>query len=95
MKGVKVAEFANASSRKFQSDNILATKIHMPEGIEVFESLKKLVVDNQKMISQMKILSEENAAVLAVNIQLTVKITNMETILKELSEKVNTFEIAE
>jgi len=95
MKGVKIAEFANASSRKFQSDNILATKIHMPEGIEVFESLKKLVVDNQKMTLELKRLSEENAAVLTINIQLTAKITNIEHNLKELSEKVNTFEIAE
>ena len=45
MKGVKTAEFANATSKKFHSDIISTSQINMPDGIEVFESIKKLIVD--------------------------------------------------
>lgn len=88
MKGVKVAEFANATSKRFQSDHILASKIQMPDGIEVLESIKKLVVDNQKLMQDFKKMSEEN-------VKLTATVAALEKAVKELTEKVNSLEVEE
>lgn len=88
MKGVKIAEFANATSKRFQSDHILANKIQMPDGIEVLESIKKLVVDNQKLMQDFKKMSEEN-------VKLSANVTALEKAVKELTEKVNSLEIEE
>lgn len=95
MKGVKIAEFANASSRKFQSDHILANKIQMPDGIEVFESLKKLVVENQKITVEFKKITEDNKKITEENKVLTQKIATLEKALKALTEKVDSFETEE
>lgn len=88
MKGVKVAEFANATSKRFQSDHILAGKIQMPEGIEVLESIKKLVVDNQKLTTAMKKLIEDNKT-------LTDEINLLNKKIEALVEKVNSLEVEE
>lgn len=88
MKGIKVAEFANATSKRFQSDHILATKIQMPDGIEVLESIKKLVVNNEKLMQDFKKISEDN-------VKLTETIAALEKAVKELTEKVNSFEVEE
>jgi len=88
MKGVKVAEFANATSKRFQSDHILAGKIQMPEGIEVLESIKKLVVDNQKLTTAMKKLIEDNKT-------LTDEINLVNKKLEELVNKVDNLDVEE
>ena len=88
MKGVKVAEFANATSKRFQSDHILAGKIQMPEGIEVLESIKKLVVDNQKLTTAMKKLIEDNKT-------LTDEINLVNKKLEELVKKVDNLDVEE
>ena len=81
MKGVKVAEFANATSKRFQCDHILAGKINMPDGIEVLESIKKLVIDNQKLTTTVKELTDD--------------ISLLNEKLEKLVEKVNSLEIEE
>lgn len=88
MKGVKVAEFANATSKRFQSDHILAGKIQMPDGIEVLESIKKLVVDNQKLTTAMKKLIEDNKT-------LTDEMNVLNKKIEVLVEKVNSLEVEE
>lgn len=85
MKGVKVAEFANATSKRFQSDHILAGKIQMPDGIEVLESIKKLVIDNQKLTTAMKKLIEDNKT-------LTDDVATLNTKIEQLNVKVDSFE---
>ncbi len=88
MKGVKVAEFANATSKRFQSDHILAGKIQMPDGIEVLESIKKLVVDNQKLTTAMKKLIEDNKT-------LTDEMNVLNKKIEVLVDKVNSLEVEE
>lgn len=85
MKGVKVAEFANATSKRFQSDDIIAGRIHLPDGIEVFNTLKTIAVENQKMMLEIKKLTEENKT-------MRDNVMTLEKTLKELTEKVDSFE---
>lgn len=85
MKGVKTAEFANATSKKFHSDIISTSQINMPDGIEVFESIKKLIVDNQKLTTAMKKLIEDNKS-------LTDEIATLNKKVDGLNIKVDSFE---
>ncbi len=71
MKGVKTMSVANATSKRFQSNDILAERIHLPGNIEVTEAIQKLLLDNKKILDTVK--------------ELTLK-------LKELEDKVNSFE---
>ena len=71
MKGVKTMSLANATSKKFQSDDIIAQRIHLPGGMELVETLNKLLTENKKLSADM------------VDLQLKVK---------ELEDKVNSFE---
>ena len=93
MKGVKTTSFANATAARFQSDDILAKRIQMPDGIEVHDSLKKMVVEQSKLTLEMKRISEENKKMSEENKKLHSIVTELETRLKELSDKVNTFEM--
>ena len=52
MKGQKVSSFANATSKRFQSDDIIAQRIHLPEGMELFETLKQLMEQNKKLTTE-------------------------------------------
>lgn len=71
MKGVKTMSLANATSKRFQSDDIITQRVHLPDGLELVETLKKLLEENKK---------------------LTLTITELQAKLKEVEDKVNSFE---
>lgn len=71
MKGVKTMSLANATSKRFQSDDIITQRVHLPDGVELVETLNMLIKENKKLTSE---LSELQLA------------------LKELQDKVNSFE---
>ena len=54
MKGVKTMAVANSSSKRFQSDDIVALKIHLPDGLEVHKTLKHLLDENKKLTTALK-----------------------------------------
>lgn len=72
MKGVKTMSLANATSKKFQSDDIVTQRIHLPEGMELVETLKKLLEENKKLSTQ---------------------VVDLQKNLKELQDKVDSFEV--
>lgn len=57
MKGVKTMSVANATSKRFQSNDILAERIHLPGNIEVTETINKLLLDNKQLLNTVKELS--------------------------------------
>ena len=71
MKGVKTMSLANATSKRFQSDDIITQRVHLPEGLELVETLKQLLKENKK---------------------LTTDVVSLQAKLKELEDKVNSFE---
>ena len=71
MKGVKTMSLANATSKRFQSDDIITQRVHLPDGLELVETLKKLLEENKK---------------------LTKIVTELQEKLKEVEDKVNSFE---
>ena len=71
MKGVKTMSLANATSKRFQSDDITTQRVHLPNGIELVETLNEMLKEIKK---------------------LTTDVTNIQTTLKELEDKVNSFE---
>lgn len=71
MKGVKTMSLANATSKRFQSDDIITQRVHLPDGLELVETLKKLLEENKK---------------------LTLTITELQGKLKEVEDKINSFE---
>ena len=72
MKGVKTMSLANATSKRFQSDDIITQRIHLPDGIEVVETIKQLLEQNKK---------------------LTQMVSELQSKLKEVDDKVNSFEV--
>ena len=74
MKGVKTMSLANATSKRFQSDDIIVKRLHLPDNIELFETLKKMLAENKK---------------------LSTDIVDLQAKLKELEDKVNSFETTE
>lgn len=52
MKGVKTMSLANATSKRFQSDDIITQRVHLPEGLELVETLKKLLNENKKLSTE-------------------------------------------
>jgi len=71
MKGVKTMSLANATSKRFQSDDIITQRVHLPNGQELVETLNQLSEENKK---------------------LTATVTELQLKLKELEDKVNSFE---
>jgi len=71
MKGVKTMSLANATSKRFQSDDIITQRVHLPNGVELVETLNKLLEENKK---------------------LTQTVTELQEKLKEVEDKVNSFE---
>ena len=71
MKGVKTMSLANATSKRFQSDDIITQRVHLPNGQELVETLNQLSEENKK---------------------LTATVTELQLRLKELEDKVNSFE---
>lgn len=49
MKGVKTMSLANATSKRFQSDDIITQRVHLPDGLELTETLKKMLEENKKL----------------------------------------------
>ena len=71
MKGVKTMSLANATSKRFQSDDIIARRIHLPDGVEVHKTLEEMLKEIKKLSTDM---------------------ITLQTKLKELEDKVNSFE---
>lgn len=59
MKGVKTMSVANATSKRFQSDDIITQRVHLPEGLELVATLKKLVKENQKLSTDLEELKKK------------------------------------
>lgn len=74
MKGVKTFAVTNGTSKRFQSDDILAERIYLPNNIEVTEVLTRMSAEQKKLNDLVT--------------KLTIK-------MKELEEKVNSFETEE
>lgn len=74
MKGVKTMSLANATSKRFQSDDIITQRVHLPEGLELVETLKQLIEQNKKISTDLQELKKK---------------------LKEVEDKVNSFETVE
>ena len=49
MKGVKTMSLANATSKRFQSNDIITQRVHLPNGLELVETLNKIIKDNEKL----------------------------------------------
>lgn len=71
MKGVKTMSVANATAKRFQSDDIITQRVHLPDGLELGETLRQMLKENKKLSTDV--------------IDLQVK-------LKELEDKVDSFE---
>ena len=71
MKGVKTMSLANATSKRFQSDDIITQRVHLPDGLELVETLKQMLKENKK---------------------LSTDVIDLQAKLKELEDKVNSFE---
>ena len=81
MKGVKTMSLANATSKRFQSDDIITQRVHLPGGLELVETLKQMLEENKKLISTVT--------------ELTTKMTELQLKVKEVEDKLNTFETVE
>ena len=57
MKGVKTMSLANATSKRFQSDDIIAQRVHLPGNVELTNVLTKLMEENKKMEEMIRELS--------------------------------------
>ena len=71
MKGAKTMSLANATSKRFQSDDIITQRVHLPDGLELVETLRQMIKENKK---------------------LSTDVINLQVKLKELEDKVNSFE---
>lgn len=58
MKGVKTMSLANATSKRFQSDDIITQRVHLPEGLELVETLKQLIEQNKKISTDLQELKK-------------------------------------
>ena len=74
MKGVKTMSLANATSKRFQSDDIITQRVHLPNGLELVETLKQMLEENKK---------------------LTKTVGELQSKLKQVEDKVNSFETVE
>ena len=81
MKGVKTMSLANATSKRFQSDDIITQRVHLPDGLELVQTLKQMIEENKKLT---EIVTE-----------LTKKMTELQLKVKEVEDKLNTFETVE
>ena len=71
MKGVKTMSLANATSKRFQSDDIITQRVHLPDGLELVATLKQIMEENKK---------------------LSTNVNDLQAKVKELEDKVNSFE---
>lgn len=53
MKGVKSMALANTTSKRLQSDDIIAQRIHLPNNVELVETLDKILLQNKKLTNEM------------------------------------------
>lgn len=49
MKGVKTMSLANATSKRFQSDDIVTQRVHLPGGEELVATLAQMKAENKKL----------------------------------------------
>lgn len=74
MKGVKTMSVANATSKRFQADDIITQRVHLPGGLELCKTLKELLEDNKKLKEQ---------------------VSNLTLKLKEVEDKLQSFEVSD
>ena len=51
MKGVKTMSLANATSKRFQSDDIITQRVHLPGGEELVATLAQMKEENKKLVA--------------------------------------------
>lgn len=59
MKGVKTMSLANGTAKKFQSDDIIAQRIHLPGGEELGATLAQMKAENTKLTATVKELTDK------------------------------------
>lgn len=59
MKGPTLGSYATLNAKKFQSDDIITQRVHLPEGIELFATLKQMVEQNKKLTTEVSRLTEK------------------------------------
>ena len=57
MKGVKTMSLATGTVKKFQSDDIITQRVHLPEGQELVETLTQIKEENLKLVQIVNELS--------------------------------------
>lgn len=57
MKGVKTMSLANATSKRFQSDDIITQRVHLPGGQELVATLAQMKAENEKLTDTVKELT--------------------------------------
>jgi hypothetical protein len=82
MKGVKTMSLANATSKRFQSDDIITRRVHLPDGLELVETLKKMMEEQKKLSTALTTITE-----------LTTKVKELTDKVKELDDKLNSLEV--
>ena len=58
MKGVKAMSAATGTIKRFQSDDILTQRVHLPGGVELGETLAKMTEENKKMTEENKKMTD-------------------------------------
>ena len=59
MKGVKTMSVANATAKRFQSDDIITNRVHLPDGEELVTTLAQMKAENKKLNETVKDLTEK------------------------------------
>ena len=79
MKGVKTLSLANATSKRFQSDDIITQRVHLPGGEELVATLAQMKVENKKLTDTVK--------------ELTGKVKELTGKVKELQDKYDELDV--
>ena len=59
MKGVKTMSLANATSKRFQSDDIITQRVHLPDGIELVKTLNEILKEMKKLSNDVSELQKK------------------------------------
>jgi len=78
MKGVKAMSAATGTIKRFQSDDILTQRVHLPGGVELGETLAKMTEENKKMTEENKKMAEENKKMTDLVKELALKVKDLQ-----------------
>ena len=89
MKGVKTMSLANATSKRFQSDDIITQRVHLPGGQELVATLAQMKAENEKLSTALK----EFTAIKSENANLTKSVKELSAQVKELQDKYDALDV--